>query len=450
MTRSTPMQRAWYWYDWANSAYVTTTATVLMGPYLTTIAKRAACPGRDTALACHSDLHVLGIPVAAGNLSSYVMTAVTIVSAVLLVLVGAVADRADRPHRMLGAFAWVGAVAACAMVTLHDARWQLAVVLTVIAGLALNASLVVYDALLCRIAEPDARDHVSSRGWAFGYLGGGLLLAVNLALMTLKPFGMSTEDAVRLNLLLAGLWWGGFTLVPVLGLRSVPRSTEPQDSGRGATTVGGALSQLRATLADLRHYPQTLLFLAAALFFNDGVQSVIASSSVYGAEELGMGQSTIMATFLVVQLVAFGGALLFGRLADRYGAWRTVLTSLGAWVLVVCVGFVVPAHHVGLFVLLGVLIGVVLGGTQALSRSMYSQLVPRGREAEYFSLYQALERGTSWFGMFTFGLVHQLTGSYRPSIIALIAFFVIGGALLARVRMADGIRAAGNAVPTLV
>lgn len=455
MTRSTSQQRSWYWYDWANSAYVTTTATVLMGPYMTTLAKRAACPGQDTALACHEDLSVLGIPVDPGSLSSYVMTAVTIVSAILLVLVGAAADRSERPHRMLGGFAWVGAVAACCMVALQGDRWQLAVVLTAVAGLALNGSLVVYDALLCRIARPDDRDHVSSRGWAFGYLGGGLLLAVNLALLTLKPFGMSTEEAVRLNLLLAGLWWFGFTFVPVLGLRRVPRFTDPDEAAQmqahpERATALGALRQLRDTFVGLRAYPQTLLFLAAALFFNDGVQSVIASSSVYGAEELGFGQSVIMLTFLVVQLVAFGGALMFGRLAARFGARRTVLGSLMAWVFVVCVGFVVPAGNFPLFMLLGVLIGIVLGGTQALSRSMFSQLVPRGREAEYFSLYQALERGTSWFGMFTFGLVHQLTGSYRPSIIALIVFFVVGGLLLSRVRMAEGIRAAGNEVPELV
>jgi UMF1 family MFS transporter len=153
---------------------------------------------------------------------------------------------------------------------------------------------------------------------------------------------------------------------------------------------------------------------------------------------------------LLVQVVAFGGALLFGRLANRFGAWRVVLNSLGLWTLVVAIAFLVPARAFLVFAGLAVLIGLVLGGSQALSRSLYSQLVPRGREAEFFSLYQAMERGTSWFGTLVFGLVHQFTDSYRWAILALVVFFVLGGLLLSRVRMREGIEAAGNVVPAVV
>jgi len=214
--------------------------------------------------------------------------------------------------------------------------------------------------------------------------------------------------------------------------------------------VSGSLRQLANTFRELRSYPQTLLFLLAYLFFNDGIQTVISSSSVYGAEELKFSNSQLIEIILLVQFVAFGGALLFGRLAKRFGAWRVVLNSLGVWTLVVAIAFFVPSGAFLIFVGLAVLIGIVLGGSQALSRSMYSQLIPRGREAEFFSLYQAMERGTSWFGTLVFGLVHQFSHSYRWAIIALVIFFVIGGILLSRVRMREGILAAGNQVPAVI
>ncbi len=188
----------------------------------------------------------------------------------------------------------------------------------------------------------------------------------------------------------------------------------------------------------------------AYLFFNDGIQTVITASSTYGAEELHFSQSQLIQTILLVQFVAFGGALLFGRLAARIGAWRSVLWSLGLWTVVVVLAFFVPSGAYLPFLALAVLIGIVLGGSQALARSLYSQLVPVNREAEFFSLYQAMERGTSWFGMITFGLVHQLTHSYRWAILALIVFFVLGGWLLSRVNMRQGILDAGNEVPQIV
>src|SRR6476620_441036 len=443
-------QRAWYLYDWANSAYVTTTATVLFAPYLTVVAKKAACPTLSSDVSCPTNLDVLGIPVSPGSLVPYTLTISTIISALVLIFVGAVADRSPAPSRLLGGFAWVGAAAACGMFAVSGASWALGVVLLIVANLCLGSSLVIYDALLVRIAEPDERDRVSSRGWALGYAGGGLLLALNFVLLNVHDaLGLSPGMAVRVSLLAGGLWWGVFTLIPVLGLRDVHGKTATLGA-KQAGVVGGSVRQLARTFAELRSYPLTLLFLLAYLFFNDGIQTVIGSSSLYGIEELKFAQSTVLGVFLLVQFVAFGGALLFGRLARSYGAWRVVLTSLGVWTLVVTVAFFVPAKALGAFVALAVLIGIVLGGSQALSRSLYSQLIPRGREAEFFSLYQAMERGTSWFGTFVFGLVHQLTDSYRWAIVALIVFLVLGGVLLSRVRMAEGIRAAGNELPAVV
>ncbi len=446
----TKEQRAWYWYDWANSAYVTTTATVLMGPYLTHVATQSVCPGIADDTACMVNLDVLGIPISPGSVYAYTVTLSTIVSAIVLIFIGAIADRSPRPTRLFAGFAWTGAFAAMLMFFIAGTNWQLGVVLTIIATICLGASLVIYDSILCRIANENERDRVSSKGWALGYLGGGLLLAINFGMLTFKDkLGLDTEMATRVSILMAGLWWAAFTIIPVRGLTHITGTvTTPID--RSAGVVGGSITQLRSTFRELRLYPQTMLFLLAYLFFNDGIQTVIGNSSLYGQKELGFAQETVLAIFLLVQFVAYFGARLFGAAAARVGAWKTVLYGIALWSVVVIIAFFVPEHALGIFVALAVLIGIVLGGTQALSRSLYSQLIPRGKEAEFFSLYQAMERGTSWLGTLAFGLVFQFTHSYRWAIVVLIVFFVIGGVLLSKVDMRKGITEAGNPVPLVV
>jgi UMF1 family MFS transporter len=335
------------------------------------------------------------------------------------------------------------------MVFVADGRWLLGAVLLMLANLGLGGSLVVYDGILIDIALPDDRDRVSSRGWAFGYAGGGLLLILNLALvMAPGVFGIDTSSAVRLSLLSAGIWWAAWTIVPYR--RIVDRPSRGLPPTADAAFIRGAFGQLFHTLRSLRLYRQTALFLAAYLFFNDGVQTVIASASVYGAEQLEMSQSILIAAIVLVQAVALIGALLFGLRAARRGAIRAIRESLVVWVLAVVAGYFLPVGGIAPFFAIAAVFGIVLGGIQALSRSLFSQLVPKGREAEYFSLYQACERGTSWLGTLIFGLVHQWTGSYRPAIVSLVLFFVIGGILLSRVDVRAGIEAAGNEVPAVI
>ncbi|AWB94124.1 MFS transporter [Aeromicrobium chenweiae] len=447
--RATAEQRGWYFYDWANSAYITTIGTVLFAPYLTSVAEKAACGfAGDDDRKCTENLHVLGLSLSAGSLVFYVVTLATVLSAFVLPIIGAVADRVESKRRLMCGLAWAGSVVAALMFFVTGDNWQLGAVLLVVANLFYGASIVVYDAILVDIAAPDDRDHVSSQGWAFGYLGGALLLSLNLVVVTVKPFGLSTESAVRISLLSAALWWAVFTIVPYRRIKDHPvRGAAPVE---GVSLMQRSFGQLFRTLRELRGYPQTLLFLVAYLFYNDGIQTVIYSASVYGEKELGFGTSILITTILIVQFVAFGGALIFGRVAARFGGHRTIMGGLAVWVLVVCIGFFLPAEQVVPFFVLAVLIGLVLGGTQALSRSFFSQLIPRGREAEYFSLYQACERGTSWFGTLVFGLVHQLTDSYRPAILALIAFFVIGGTLLWRLDPRKGVIEAGNVPPAVL
>jgi UMF1 family MFS transporter len=281
-----------------------------------------------------------------------------------------------------------------------------------------------------------------------GYVGGGLLLALNFVLVSLHDtFGLGQGMAVRISLLSAAVWWAAFTLIPYRGLRNhPPRAVERVAGGLVASSFG----QLWSTLKELRRYPMALTFLVAYLFFNDGIQTVIAQASVFGVEELGFEQGTMLAIYLLVQFVAVGGALAFGRVAAAYGSKRVILGGLAIWMVIVTAALVIPAEQLVWLVVLGVAIGVVLGGTQALARSYFSLLIPHGKEAEFFSFYHLMDRGTSWFGTLTFGVVVQITGSFRPAVFALIVFFALGGALLLRVDTAKGIAQAGNERPARI
>jgi UMF1 family MFS transporter len=328
------------------------------------------------------------------------------------------------------------------MFFLDGDRYLLGAFLLIVANASLAVSMVLYNAYLPQIAAPDERDAVSSRGWAFGYTSGALVLVLNLVVYSgHASFGLSEGDAVRICLASAGLWWGAFTLIPLRRLRD--RSITP--SGDGA--VGSGWRQLTATLRDMRRHPLTLSFLLAYLVYNDGVQTVISQASVYGSEELGLDQTTLITAVLLVQVLAVGGALGMGRLARTYGAQRTILGSLAVWTLILGAGYFLPAGEPVWFYCLAAGIGLVLGGSQALSRSLFSHLVPRGKEAEYFSAYEMSDRGLSWLGPLVFGLAYQITGSYRDAIISLVIFFVLGFVLLARVPVRRAVAAAGNPVP---
>jgi UMF1 family MFS transporter len=440
-------QRAWNWYDWAISGYYTTVLSVMFAPYMITVAGRAAgCVDADET--CDRTVGVLGLQLAAGSLPFYLTSFATIASAFVLPLVGAFVDQSAHKKRLLAGFAWSGSLFAALLFLMRGDQWQVGAVAVVMSSILGGCSLVCYYAMLVDIATEEERDRVSSRGWAWGYLGGGLLLLLDLGVfLGHDALGISESLAVRLSLLSAALWWAGFTVIPVLGLRS-RAPVLVVEPGRGL--MQRSFGQLITTLRELRSYPMTLTFLLAFLFYNDGIQTVIGVASTYGSEQLGFGQTVLIATILVIQFVAFGGALAFGRLAERYGAYRSILWGTYVWMAIVVVAMLLPAGNVTLFLLVSVAIGIVLGGTQALSRSFFSLLIPRGRAGEYFALYNACERGTSWFGTFLFGVVFQLTGSYRPSIVALVVFFVLGAVFLLRLDPERGIREAGNARPTVV
>jgi UMF1 family MFS transporter len=437
-------QKAWNWYDWANSAYYTTVLSVLFAPYMITVAGKAAgCVDADDT--CSKTVSVLGLHLAAGSLPAYLTSFATIASAFVLPIVGAFVDRSGRKKWHMGTYAFAGSFFAALLFFMHGQSWQLGAVAVVLSSVLGGCSLVAYYAILVDISTEEERDSASSRGWAWGYLGGGLLLLVNLAFVIgYKSIGLPKGLTVQLSMLSAAVWWAGFTIIPLVRLHNYPPHNVVVEHG---SLMQRSFGQLFTTLRELKHYPMTMTFLIAYLFFNDGIQTVIYEASTYGSKQLKFDQTVLIATILLIQFVAWGGALFFGRLAGRYGAYRSILWGTYAWMVIVVLALFLPEKNVGLFLAIAVAIGIVLGGTQALSRSFFSLLIPRGREGEYFSLYGAAERGTSWFGTLLFGVVFQVSGSYRPAILALIVFFVLGAFFLLRLDPERGIAEAGNHTP---
>ncbi|OEV08828.1 MFS transporter [Streptomyces nanshensis] len=431
-------QRGWYFYDWANSVFSTSVLTVFLGPYLTEVAKSAADP--------EGYVHPLGIPVRAGSYFAYSVSLSVLLSVLVMPLAGAVADHTGRKKPILGLFAYLGAGATTAMFFLDGDRYLLGGALLVVANVSFATAVVIYNAFLPQIAGPEERDAVSSRGWAAGYAAGSVVLVANLALfLQHEALGLSEGSAVRICLASAGVWWGLFTVVPLLRLRERPPAHTDAADARFSLLSGWR--QLATTMRELRRYRLTLFFLVAYLVYNDGVQTVITQASVFGSEELGVDQTTLIGAVLLVQVLAVAGALLMGRLAARYGAKRTVLASLAAWAVICAAGYFLPAGAPVFFFALAAGIGLVMGGSQALSRSLFAQFVPPGKEAEFFSLYEVSDRGTSWLGPLVFGLAYQLTESYRAAIISLVIFFVLGFVLLLRVPVERAAAAAGNPLP---
>ncbi|MFG2907353.1 MFS transporter [Kitasatospora sp. NPDC048286] len=439
------MQFGWYVNDWANAAFSATVLTVFLGPYLTSVAKDAA----DAA----GNVHPLGLTIRAGSFFPYTVSFSVLLSVAVMLLTGTLADRTGRHKELMCGFAYLGSLATMGMFFLQGDRYLLGGALLVVANISYAVSVALSYAYLPGLASPDERDKVSSKGWAYGYAGGGLLLIANLALFQgHDAFGLDSGTAVRICLASAGLWWALFTIVPLLrlpsraGVAPRPATVEARATEDGKPTAG-SLRELARTLRGMREHPLTLLYLAAFLCYNDGIQTVVSQASLYGSEELGMEQTSLVTAVLLVQVVAIGGALLLGRIAQRYGAKRTILGSLVGWVVTLALGYFMPAHQPAWFYVLACMIGLVLGGSQALSRSLFSHLIPPGREAEYFSFYKVSDRGTSWMGPLVFGLAYQLTGSYRSAIISLLIFFVIGFAVLLKVPVRRAIEAVGNPVP---
>jgi len=431
-------QRGWYFYDWANSAFSTTVVTVFFGPYLTTVLARNAA---DAA----GFLHPFGIPVAARAYWQYLVAASVLLQVLALPVVGALADYGHRKKQLLALFAYTGAAATLAMFFLEGSAYLAAGALFLVANTALGASVVVYNSFLPEIAAPEDRDAVSSKGWGLGYLGGGLLLALNL-LMYLRPSALGIDEglAVRLSLASAGLWWAGFTTIPLRALRN---RRPARSRGPGENPLASSLKQLLGTLREMRSYPHTVRFLVAYLLYNDGIQTVIALATQFGHDELKIPMGYLVLSILMVQFMAFFGSMGFNRVAAAWNAKGAVMLSLAIWTAVV-LAMHSWVRSTAQFFAMAAVVALVLGGSQALSRSLFSQMIPKGKEAAYFGIYEISDKGTSWLCPLVFGLAVQFTGSYRTAVLTLAAFFLAGIAVLASVDVKRAALAATLNAPT--
>ena len=412
----------WAMYDWANSGFQATVITVMSGPYLTALAR--ADVGENGVI------FSLGpFLVTAKSFFPFCIGLSVFLQVFLLPLLGAIADYTNLKKRLMAIFCYVGSAATCLLFFVTERRYLAGGLLLIVANLCFGASLVLYNAFLNDIATPDRRDQVSSRGYALGYLGGGVLLLLNLALLqSAGALGINEGLAVRLSLCSAGFWWAGFSIITFRRLRTRSVATVLP---AGGSVIGAGMKELLASFRALRRLPQTLRYLLAYMLFNDGIQTVIALASVFLSQELFVArglpenQSFLVGLILMIQFVAFFGAHLFERIAAFIGTKRAILLSLVIWTvtIVYAYGWLQTTTQAWA---MGVVIAMVLGGSQALSRSLYSLMIPAGREASFYGLYEISERGTSWIGPVLFGMVVASTNSYRQAMLSLIVLFLAG------------------------
>lgn len=436
----------WTMYDWANSAFSTTVATTLLGVYLTGLAQDILRDENGTVMS----FGPLG-SVTAKSFFPFCVAVSVFLQTFFLPVLGAIADYSHLKKRLMALFCYVGVTATCLLFFITGSLYPLGGLLFIIANLCFGASIVFYNAFLPEITTEDQRDKVSSRGFALGYLGGGLLLALNLGLViwAQSKGGAAVNLAVRISLLSAGLWWGGFALLAFTRLkeRGAPKRLPP-----GRSYLGLGLTETLSTFRELGKLRHTLKYLIGYLIFNDGIQTVIVMSGVFLEQELFISRGLkpdrtfLVGLILMVQFVAFGGALLFARIAKAMGTKNAILLSLVLWSGIVIYAYALLETITQAWVM-GAAIAVVLGGSQALSRSLFSRMIPMGSEASFFGIYEISERGTSWLGPIIFGIIAGATNSYRQAILSLIVFFIVGMVILFFTNTDRAVHEAGNVLP---
>jgi UMF1 family MFS transporter len=430
----------WKMYDWANSAFYTTVVGALFSPYLTRLAQDIV-GDNGTVL----DLGPLG-SVTAKSLPSLCVSISVGLQVFMLPVLGALGDYSNLKKRLMAVFCYIAVTANCLLFFVKDDHYFFGGLLFIIANIGFGASIVFYNSFLPDITTEDQSDKVSSRGFAYGYLGGAVLLALNFLLVsTAERLRISTGLAVRLSLLSAGVWWGGFAVITFLFLKSRPKAkTLPP----GKSYLAAGFLEIFSTFKELLRLPLTLRYLLGYLVYNDGIQTVIFAASAFLEQELfpGGNPTFLLEIFLMVQFVAVFGALIFERLAYVIKTKNAIVVSLIIWSGVVIYAYRF-LHTVAEAWVMAAVIAIVLGGSQALSRSLFSRMIPAGREASFFGLYEVSERGTSWMGPLLFSIVIARTGSYRQALLSLIFFFVVGLVVLLFTNTDKAIHEAGHLVP---
>jgi UMF1 family MFS transporter len=416
--------RAWAMYDWANSVFMT--IVILVFPiYFANVA-------------------AAGLPSAVASARFAAATTVSmLIVALLSPFLGAAADFAAMKKKMLASCLLLGVVATGGLYFVGRGDWKLGALLFMLGNIGVTSSIVFYESLLPHIAGPEEVDRVSSAGYAIGYVGGGLLLAVSL-LMIQKPawFGIpSGEMATRLSFLAAALWWLLFS-IPLF--RRVPEPPVPPELRRqpGESLLRVSVVRLGQTLREVKQYKQTLLFLIAFFIYNDGIGTIIRMASIYGTE-IGIAPGFLIGSLLLVQFVGIPFSFLFGMLAGKIGAKRAIFVALAVYLGVSVFGYSMKTPRD--FLIMAILVGTVQGGSQALSRSLFTTMIPKHKSSEFFAFFSVFEKFAGILGPAVFSLVITATGSSRGAILSLIFFFFAGGLLLALVNVEKGQQAAREA-----
>jgi UMF1 family MFS transporter len=412
-------RRAWILYDWANSAFVTTIVTAVYPVYFQEVA-------------------AAGLPrVRATTLYAGATTVALVVVAVLGPILGSIADERAAKKRLLGVFTGLGALSSIALAAVGKGDWRLGLLLFVTGNIGWAGSLVFYDALLPHLAKGNDADRLSSAGYAWGYLGGGLLLAFNL-LTIQKPglFGLADAgQASRISFAAVGVWWMVFSL-PLFRRVSEPPPRPHEGPARGS------FARFADTFRDLRRYRQAFVLLIAILLVTDGVSTIIRMATIYGAE-VGVSRGALIGAVLLVQFLGIPFAFLFGRLAGKLGARGGIFLGIAVYSVASLCGFFLQTERG--FYLLAVLVAIAQGGTQALSRSLFASVVPADRSAEFFGFFALADKFAGILGPAIFGITAAVAGSTRWAVLSVLLFFVAGAYLLTRVDVERGRREAAAA-----
>ena len=408
---------AWCMYDWGSSAFSTTIEAAVLPVYFEQVVA-AGLPG-NTATVYWGYTNAISL----------------LIAALLAPILGSIADYTGGKKRLLTVFAGIGILATALMVLINTGDWPLALFLFLLGTIGISASYVFYDSLLPHVAHAEDIDYVSSKGYALGYLGGGILLAVNI--LMIQVIWADSTLGPRLSFVTVAIWWAIFT-IPLL--RRVPEPpANTAGIGEGVNPLAAGFRRIGQTFGEIRKYRQLFFFLLAFWLYNDGIGTIIKMATIYGSE-IGIGMIDLIGALLLTQFVGIPFSLLFGKFSGRVGTKRSIMIGLG-WYALIAIGgyFMSQAWH---FWALACAVGMVQGGTQALSRSLFGLMAPKARSAEFFGFYDISSKFAGIAGPALFAVVGQLTGSSRLGIVALVIFFIGGILLLVRVDEAEGIRVA--------
>ena len=422
-TASKKVINGWAMYDWANSVYnLVITSTIFPAYY-------EAVTGDGNDATSNDTVHLLGREFVNTSLYNYALGIAFLIVAIMSPLLSSIADYKGNKKKFLFFFCTMGSIACSAMFFFDKSNLGYGLLCLIIACIGFWSSLVFYYSYLPEIAAPEDQDKISAKGFAMGYIG-SVILQIICFVFVLKPdlFGITVSKASQISFLLVGVWWWGFGQ---FSLNRLPKGTPlAQTTDRGSIFTNG-YKELRKVWNQLTHLPVLKKYLGAFFFYNMGVQTVMLAATLYGKSELNIPTTNLIIAILIIQLVAIPGAYIIARLSNTIGNFKALMLTVGVWIVLCVIGYLLPRNGIKEFYGLATLVGFVMGGIQSLSRSTYAKLMPETKDTtSYFSFYDVTEKIAIVIGMFSFGYINEYTGSQRNSVLALVVFFVIGLILL--------------------